>query len=67
MDWSVKPHDEANHNPIAIVSGDRSRQVLSFNAAPGSVIRLNANRSEDPDGDALTYHWYTLLTKATYA
>jgi len=66
MDWSVKPPGEANHNPVAVVSGDRTRNILALDADPGSVVRLDASGSEDPDGDALSYRWYVYREPSTY-
>jgi hypothetical protein len=58
MDWCVKPYAEANHPPVAVVNGDRSRRVLMVSAAPGSRVTLSAEGSSDPDRDALSYRWW---------
>lgn len=58
MDWSVRPFAEANHNPVAVVDGDRSRRVLRRAALPGEPLVLDARHSYDPDGDRLSYRWW---------
>jgi hypothetical protein len=58
MDWSVtSKYADANHHPIAVVNGDRSRRCLQVSASPGSSLKLRADGSSDPDHDALTYSW----------
>lgn len=58
MDWCVKPFDEANHPPLAVVSSDRTRNVLRQEVAPQTNLRLSAAGSSDPDGDRLAYRWW---------
>lgn len=58
MDWSITgKYEDANHHPVAIVNGDKSRRVLQVSAAPGEKVTLSAEGSSDPDKDALTYAW----------
>ena len=58
MDWSITPkYEDANHHPIAVLNGDRTREVLGINSLSGSRIELNALGSNDPDGDSLSYSW----------
>lgn len=58
MDWSVTPnYSKANHQPIAVVNGNTSRQVLYVSAVPGSNVTLDAAGSSDPDSDSLIYNW----------
>lgn len=58
MDWCVKTVAEANHNPIAVVNGDKTKDFLLLTATPGSIVNLSASGSSDPDGDTLSYKWY---------
>ncbi|WP_423126871.1 pectate lyase [Gaoshiqia sp. Z1-71] len=53
MDWTILPFEKANHPPLAILDHD---QYLT--ATPGERINLSAKSSTDPDGDALSYHWF---------
>jgi hypothetical protein len=58
MNWSISGrYQDANHHPIAVVNGDKTRNVLEVAAAPGSTVRLDANGSSDPDKNALNYTW----------
>lgn len=54
MDWDVaSSYSGANHQPNAKVNGSLRRNV-----SPGQVISLDASPSTDPDGNALSYHWW---------
>lgn len=54
MDWCVQPKFEsANHPPKAVVHGRKVQTVKV-----GSIVRLNASGSFDPDGNELTYSWW---------
>jgi len=66
MDWCVKPPDEANHEPVAVSGGDRSRRVLRIETDPGADVKLSAAGSSDPDGDALEYRWWVYAEAGTY-
>ncbi len=58
MDWSItKNYKDANHHPIAVLNGDKSRKVMEMTAVPGATVTLSANGSSDPDGDKLNYSW----------
>ncbi|EDY83647.1 conserved hypothetical protein, putative [Verrucomicrobiia bacterium DG1235] len=58
MDWSVTPdYADANHFPVAVLSGDTTRQILEASVVAGSEIELSAIGSSDPDGDQLSFLW----------
>ncbi|THH34598.1 DUF1593 domain-containing protein [Neolewinella litorea] len=68
MDWSITPnYDAANHHPVAVLNGDRTRQVLYAKVKPGTTLRPSALGSTDPDGDALSYRWSVYGEPTTYA
>lgn len=60
-DWCVKPYEEANHAPIVRVSGKREVTL-----AAGSMLRLDASASTDPDGDQLSFRWWHYKEAGTY-
>lgn len=66
MDWCVKSWSEANHNPIAVLNGDKTRKVILMTAAPGSVVRLSSN-SSDPDNHPFTCRWWVYREAGTYS
>lgn len=53
MDWTIKPPDEANHPPQAVL-GQPARLTLKS----GQGMVLSARGSSDPDGDSLGFHWF---------
>lgn len=58
MDWCVKPYTDANHEPVAVLNGDRTRRIIELEAEPDSSVKLSASGSSDPDGGALFYKWW---------
>ena len=58
MDWCVRNYEDANHNPVAVVDGDTTQDVLHREVASGQRIHFNAIASRDPDGDTLNYRWW---------
>ncbi|MDQ8187649.1 nucleoside hydrolase-like domain-containing protein [Pelagicoccus sp. SDUM812002] len=58
MDWSItSDYEDANHHPVAILNGDRSKRIIELSARAGSELSLSAEGSSDPDGDGLSYEW----------
>jgi hypothetical protein len=58
MDWCVADsYDEANHNPLAVLNGDRTKHVLALQTKAGAEVRLSAEGTRDPDGDAVRATW----------
>ncbi len=53
MDWTIKPYAEANHPPV--VKLDHPARLT---ARQGERVDLSATASTDPDGDALSFHWF---------
>ena len=67
MDWSIESkYSDANHHPVAVLNGDRTRQVLKKTAIAGSNIDLSADGSCDPDGNELSYSWYFYDEPSSY-
>ncbi len=67
MDWTITgDYTKANHHPIAVLNGDKTREVLKMQATPGSILELRSVGSFDPDGDALNYSWSCYKEPGTY-
>ena len=66
MDWCVKPCEDANHEPAAVLDGDRGRRILQISTDPGATVRLSAAGATDPDGDRLRYRWWVYAEAGTY-
>ena len=62
MDWCVKPYNQANHHPVAVVNGSLTRTVSS-----GQTVTLDASGSSDPDGNGLVYSWWLYREPSSYA
>lgn len=66
MDWCVEPFEKANHNPVAVLNGDRTKAPLRIRLQPGGPARLSAAGSSDPDGNSLRYRWWIYPEAGTY-
>jgi Cellulose-binding Sde182, nucleoside hydrolase-like domain/Cellulose-binding protein Sde0182, C-terminal domain len=66
LDWCVKPPQEANHAPHAVVNGVNGKGILYVVARPGQAVSLDAGLSRDPDGDRLTFEWFVYREAGTY-
>lgn len=66
MDWCVRPREQANHRPLAVVNQHAGSHILRLNERAGSRIELSAAGSSDPDGDKLTYQWFLYGEAGTY-
>ncbi|MBE0652583.1 MAG: DUF1593 domain-containing protein [Bacteroidales bacterium] len=58
MDWCVKPFEESNHNPIAVVNGDATDAIIFKDVKPGETLSFDASASTDPDKDKLQFKWW---------
>jgi hypothetical protein len=61
MDWCVKPYAEANHPPVPVL--DRSEQIT---VKSGEGFGLDASSSTDPDGDNLSFLWFSYPEAGSY-
>jgi hypothetical protein len=64
MDWAKE--GEGNRNPIVVIEGDDSLDILTLNPKPGTAIKLDASNTTDPDGDTLSYKWWVQPEAGSY-
>jgi hypothetical protein len=59
MDWQrYSNYGDANHNPVVVLNGDQTKNVLRKTVSAGTMVHLIADGTTDPDGDALNYYWW---------
>lgn len=59
MDWNVADDfSKANHNPVAVLNGNKGKSWAKGQVPAGEKVSLNAKGSSDPDGDQIRYHWW---------
>lgn len=59
LDWCVATdYTNANHNPIAVLNGDRTKNILTLSATNGATIALSAEGTGDPDGNSVRAMWW---------
>jgi hypothetical protein len=50
--------EKANHNPITVINGDRSKSTLTIPTKSGATVQLTAKDSSDPDGNTTRATWF---------
>ena len=61
MDWSVKSYAEANHPPVVRLTSSNEITVRS-----GEWFGFDAGNSTDPDGDNLSFLWFSYPEAGSY-
>ena len=56
MQWADE--GRGNRNPQIVVNNSKGLQPIHIQARAGDTICLDASRTTDPDGDALTFDWW---------
>lgn len=64
MDWAKD--GKGNRNPVVVVNGDSTLNVMTLRPRQGTSVKLDASRSYDPDRDKLTFKWWILPEAGTY-
>jgi hypothetical protein len=65
MDWTIKPANQANHNPEVAVNGHKGKSPILLDATVGVPLTLDAAGTSDPDGHTLTYRWFLYAEAGT--
>jgi hypothetical protein len=59
IQWTVQAAFKgANHAPDLVLNGKPGTAPVEIAAQPGETVRLSAQGSRDPDGDAVDYNWW---------
>ncbi len=58
MDWTVADFAHANHAPQIDVNGQGGTAPIMVDAEVGKPLTLDAGKTQDPDGNALSFHWF---------
>lgn len=61
IDWCTKTFEEANHAPVILLNNPTEITLQS-----GQYIRLDALESSDPDGDNLSFLWFSYPEAGSY-
>jgi hypothetical protein len=61
MLWCTKPFSQANHPPVPKLA-----HADSFAVKSGQLFHLNADGTSDPDGDSMSYLWFSYPEAGTY-
>src|SRR5512140_2263805 len=64
LDWCVRPAGKANHPPRPF--GNENFETQRVLTSPGTVRRLSAGGTSDPDSDTLSYEWFIYPEAGTY-
>jgi hypothetical protein len=59
MAWTLTNSPrEANHAPQVIVNGENGQAAIAMTSCANRSVRLSAEGTRDPDGNALAYRWW---------
>ena len=61
MDWCLQPYTEANHAPVIVL-----KHPDRINVESGKSFTFDASDSTDPDGDNLSFVWFSYPEAGTY-
>ncbi|MFO0912070.1 MAG: DUF1593 domain-containing protein [Pirellulales bacterium] len=64
MDWAKD--GAGNRNPVVVIDGDRSLNVILKTATQGTDVTVDAAGTYDPDGDQLSFQWWVIDAAGTF-
>ena len=67
MDMCVRPPGKVNRAPVPVIDDDRSVRILRRDLPAGGTVTLDAAKSADPDGAALSFRWWVYREPGSYA
>ncbi|MCL4853000.1 MAG: hypothetical protein KJZ78_16700, partial [Bryobacteraceae bacterium] len=53
------------HTPVAVLTGPTTKRVLEIETKSGETVRLSAEGTRDPDGDAIEVGWWIYREAST--
>lgn len=65
MDWAKD--GKGNRNPVVIINGKQGIDPIEIVSKAGKMIKLNASKTYDPDGNNLCYKWWVIAEAGTYS
>ena len=66
MNWCVATtYAAANHNPIAVLDGDYTKNPIYISATNGAEVPLTAEGTGDPDGNTVKERWWMYTEAGT--
>lgn len=64
MNWAKD--GKGNRNPVVTVNDDGMLKAITLHPLPGALVKLDAAKSFDPDGDKLMFKWWVLSEAGSY-
>lgn len=66
LNWSVKNPGEVNIEPVIIMNGNKSNNVIHVYSSPGKKVVFDASDSYDPDGNVISFNWFRYENADSY-